>query len=109
MNRALLTILSFLVAGSAWAVKVNPMSNILCDTAATASTCVLRNGSGTFSAASLTDATVVTAKLGIASVTTVKMYLDLESLQIACVTSAKHLGYCSGAIDSGGGCTCVEP
>lgn len=104
MNKALFGILALLIAGSAWATQVNPQSNILCDTDATASTCVYRDTNGTFSAASLTDGTVVTAKLGIASVTTVKMYLDLESSKIVCITTGKLLGYCTAFVASTGVC-----
>lgn len=77
------------------AATVKPTSNVLGDTAATASTLVYRDTDGVFDAASLQDGTVVTAKLATNSVTTAKMLLDLSVGQVACITTKKQLGYCS--------------
>ena len=65
-----------IIAGLLWplflcapveAAQVNPMSNVLGDTEATANTLVYRDSSGQFSAASIQDGTVTSAKLGLAA------------------------------------------
>ena len=105
MNKALFGILALLIAGSAWAVKVNPTSNVLGDTENSAGTLVLRDSNGVFDADSLLDASIVTAKLGTNSVISAKLYLDMPSSTVACITTAKIIGYCtdigaSGVCDS---------
>ena len=95
-----------LLSGSAWATQVNPTSNVLADTASTAETIVLRDTNGVFDAASLQDGTVITAKLAESSVITAKLYLDLGASKVACITTNKVLGVCSGSIGATGGCNC---
>lgn len=85
---------------------VNPTSNVLADTAATADTIVLRDSSGNIDGAQLSAGSVVTAKLATSSVTTAKTYLDLKNDGVVCVTSTKRLGQCSSDVVTGGTCTC---
>lgn len=101
MRKLYALIAAISLAGSVYAAQVNPTSNVLGDTAATANTLVYRNASGTFDAASLTDETVVTNKIATSSILTYSMYLDLPTAGILCVTTTKRLGTCqSGPINS---------
>lgn len=96
-----------LFAGTAYATQVNPTSNVLGDTDATAGTLVLRDSSGEFSGAQLSAGTVVTAKLASSSVTTAKMWLELPSGQVLCVTTSKRIGSCTQVVPTTGVCaTC---
>ena len=92
-----------LIAGTVYvfAGTVDPKSNTLGDTDAVANTLVYRDANGVFDAASLEDGTVVTAKLATASVTTAKMWLNLPSGYVPCITTAKRLGYCSTLATTG--------
>lgn len=78
-----------------YAGTVDPKSNTLGDTDATANTLVLRDSDGVFDASSLKDNTVVTAKIATSAVTTAKMWLHLPSSYVPCITTARRLGYCS--------------
>ncbi len=106
MKKYLLAVAALGVAGVVMAAQVLPTSNVLGDTAATASTLVYRDTNGVFDAASLQDGTVVTAKLAQSSVTTAKTFLDLTADKLLCVTSTKRIGQCSTAAVGSGTCTC---
>lgn len=80
--------------------QVNPTSNVLADTAATANTIVLRDGNGELAAA-----VVTTAAIAPATITTIKLNLDQPISGVACITTAKLLGTCSGSVVSGK-CNC---
>lgn len=105
----------------AMAAQVNPMSNVLGDTAATANTLVYRDTNGVFDAASIQDATILTAKIANGSVTTPKINIDsittdkipfinegsVTSGKIVCIPpgNTMRLGVCS-TTSSQGLCTC---
>lgn len=97
-------------AGVVYAGTVNPTSNVLGDTDATANTLVYRDANGVFDAASLEDGTVVTAKIATNAVTTQKLLLLTSagvSTRILCVTTAKTIGICANA-GANGSCNCSD-
>src|SRR3990167_6269624 len=106
MKKYMLAVAALLVTVAAYAAQVNPTSNVLGDTAATGGTLVLRDANGVFDAASLEDATIITAKLNTSSVTTIKTYLDLAPDKILCVTSTKRIGQCTSDVVGAGTCIC---
>lgn len=96
------------LAAAVKAAQVNPTSNVLGDTAKSASTLVYRNASGEVDAATLlANETIITAHIKSSSVITAHMYLDLPSVSVVCIKTNKTLGTCSSNIIVGtGACTC---
>lgn len=96
-----------LSVGLGLAAQVNPTSNVLGDTAKTASTLVYRNSSGEVDAAlMLANETIITAHIKTSSVITSHTYLDLVSTRALCVKTNKVMGQCSSAVQADGTCTC---
>ena len=86
-----------------YAAQVNPTSNVLADTAATANTIVLRDSNGSLTPA---DSDITTAKIAAQAVITAKILLDLPSQSILCVTTKKTLGTCTTVSASAAVCNC---
>lgn len=88
-----LFVVSFL-AFNALAIQVNPTSNVICDSASTAETCVYRDTSGNFSAgtitASLTGAVTTTSGVvQVSSATTSAFSLSLDGAYTSAQIQAK--------------------
>jgi hypothetical protein len=103
-----LTLALVALAGSAMATTVNPTSNVLGDTAGTASTLVLRDTNGVVDASNLIQsATILTAHLNSSAVTTPKLFFaNLTAGRAVCVLTNGSLGMCKNTTQSDGSCSC---
>lgn len=95
-----------LVASLVTAGTVNPTSNVLADTAATADTIVLRDSSGGIDGQQLTNLSISKARIASSAVSTTQLFIDLPQMRIACINTTKQLGFCNGSVNAGGLCNC---
>ena len=85
-------------ASNYFRIKTNATDAISVDSAqaVTLSGALTVDGATTLTGAvTLPDSTVTTAKIAAQAVTTEKLYLDLPTAYLPCVTTAKRLGYCT--------------